>query len=371
MKVLFCTPYLQQPDVIAGGINVWGHNIIEYNRSNSSDVSLCPISFDRQFYVQENTAFITRIYYGIKEYSSSISRVKEAIRKNDIDVLHLCTSAQLSLFKDYYILRYSKRRGIKSAIHFHFGRIPELLTKNNWEGKLIKRICRIADSVIVIDQKSENTLKQCGYNNVYYLPNPLSNNVTKQVDIFEPTVKRVANKVLYVGNVIPTKGVYELVKACSNIENIELHLVGHVEDQVRKGLTDIAYKTNNGKWLKIRGGMPHEDVVKEMLSSGIFALPSYTEGFPNVILEAMASGCAIVATPVGEIPEMLRFKEEAKCGIEVEVKSIEQLKVTIENLLRNPEIIQKYSSAAKERVVSEYSMPIVWNMLKEIWKNTI
>ena len=72
--VLFCSPYLQQPGIVTGGINVWGKNIINYHKSVDSEIALNPISFDRIFDVQENTSAITRIIYGIKDYKSSIGK---------------------------------------------------------------------------------------------------------------------------------------------------------------------------------------------------------------------------------------------------------------------------------------------------------
>jgi glycosyltransferase involved in cell wall biosynthesis len=58
----------------------------------------------------------------------------------------------------------------------------------------------------------------------------------------------------------------------------------------------------------------------------IFVLPTYTEGFPNVILECMASGCPIITTPVGAIPDMLQFGSTQACGACVDVKDVQGLK---------------------------------------------
>ena len=122
-------------------------------------------------------------------------------------------------------------------------------------------------------------------------------------------------------------------------------------------------------WLTICGEKPYEEVIGEMLACDVFVLPTYTEGFPNVILESMACGCAIVTTPVGAIPEMLDIAGEAPCGVCVEPKSAEALGTAIESLLADEEQKRLLGSRAKSRVVEQYSIESVWQQMVEIWKN--
>lgn len=70
-----------------------------------------------------------------------------------------------------------------------------------------------------------------------------------------------------------------------------------------------------------------------MLKCTVFVLPTYTEGFPNVVLESMACGCPIVATSVGAIPEML----DGGAGIVIEPRNVEQLRDAVAWVLENPE----------------------------------
>ena len=125
---------------------------------------------------------------------------------------------------------------------------------------------------------------------------------------------------------------------------------------------------NHTAKMVFRGGVPHEEVIREMLSCDIFVLPSYTEGFPNVILEAMACGCAIVATKVGAIPEMLEEENGDKCGVLVNPKSSEELYDALKTLLDNGSIKEEIGNNALQRVKERYVMPKVWNKLEGIWK---
>lgn len=368
MKVLFCTPYLTEEGIVQGGIGVWANNILDYYKTINSDVILSPLSFDRRYNVSDKSTLFERIFYGLRDLWNPIKTAKSYISKNKVDVIHLCSSAQLSLFKDFYILKMAKRKGVRTVIHFHFGRIPELMTANNWEAKMIKRVCKIADKVIVMDKKSRDVLTEEGLRNVYYLPNPLSIRIIEETNILKTTITRVENRVMYVGHIIPSKGITELVKACVQIGGIELHLIGTITEEYLQELKSIANVKQDGTWLIYRGKMPHDKVISEMFTAGIFCLPSYTEGFPNVILESMASGCSIVATPVGAMPEMLQFDSDERCGLKVSVRDVDSIVKQLCELLSNKDLRYTCRRNAVKRVNELYAIPVVWNQLQNIWR---
>lgn len=369
MKVLFCTPYLTGDGIVHGGIVVWANNILDYYRSIESDVELVPLSYDRRYAVQEESSLLSRIFYGVRDYWQALRSTKAFLKSNHVDVLHLCTSAQLSLYKDLYVLKMAKKRGVKTAIHFHFGRIPELMKANNLEARILKLVCKVADAVIVMDQRSLDTLLAEGITNVHNLPNPLSIEIIEEVKKLEGTITRVENRVMYVGHIIPSKGITELVTACAQVDGIELHLIGTISNEYLQELQRIANSKDDGCWLKYRGKMPHEKIVVEMLSAGIFCLPSYTEGFPNVILESMACGCSIIATPVGAIPEMLQFGSFEMGGLIVEVKNVDYIVQQLRIFLSDIELRDKCRENATKRANELYAVPVVWEQISKIWKN--
>lgn len=367
MKVLFCTPYLTCEGIVLSGIGVWANNILDYYKTIDNDVEVVPLSFDRRYNVSGKSTTLARLFYGVRDYWCPIKSAMEYIKKENVDVLHLCSSAQLSLYKDLYVLKTAKKKGVKTAIHFHFGRIPELMKVNNREAKMIKRVCKAADTVIVMDQRSHDALQAEGFTNVHNLPNPLAMSIIEDVKKLEGTIARIENRVLYVGHIIPSKGITELVTACTQIEDIELNLIGTITDEYLKELQGIAKVKDDGAWLKYRGRIPHNEVVKEMLSAGVFCLPSYTEGFPNVILESMACGCSIMATPVGAIPEMLQFGNSELGGLCIAVKDVESIVHQLRVFFSDIELREMCRKNAVNRVYEQYAVPAVWNQLQSIW----
>lgn len=366
MKILFCSPYLSSDDVVKGGINTWGRYIMEYAVTDGkSDVEIIPVSFDRYVSSEEMSIF-SRLYHGFQAYKVPVKDARFSMKKDSPDVLHLCTSAGFGLLRDIVLLRKAKRLGIKTVVHFHFGRIPELQKQNNWEWKLICKVIRLSDISIVMNRPSEIALLALGFTNVKYLPNPLAINVLKTIGEIRNEYKRVPRRLLYAGHVIKTKGVYELVEACSQIPNIELRIVGKCLLNVELSLKEIASKKGDGEWLSIIGEVEHDAVLAEMLQADMLLFPSYTEGFPNVILEAMSCGCTIVSSDVGAIPEMLDI-DGTPCGMCFKPYSIEAIVEAVNKLIDDNQLKQELSSRAVNRIKESYTMPIVWRNLVKIW----
>ena len=365
MKVLFCSPYNQGQKIVHSGIAVWANIIMDYYKRSDCDSIIDVVPFDRKTDVDLKHSFIRRFYTAAREYRASVEDVRRKLRNGSYDSLHLCTSASYSLLKDYLLLKMAKKQGVKTVVHFHFGRIPSLYNKHNWEWRLLKNVSKLASKVIVIDESSYITMLNAGFDSVHFLPNPLSDAITNQIEKEKGIIDREQGKILFVGHVIPTKGIYEMVDACQEIPNLRLHIIGTVTSEIKD---EIARRVGGAPdWLVFRGALPHENVIKEMLSSQVFVLPSYTEGFPNVILESMACGCGIVATNVGAIPEMLNIKSNNPCGICVSPQNKEELKDAIQSLINDSQLTMEYGKNAMNRVNSEYSISKIWEQLIKIW----
>ena len=361
-KILFCTPYEGISNGNIGGISVWAKAIVAQYGQVEPEVDLVLQPLDRKTYVRGVGKF-TRIWSGITEYRTLVKEVKKSIRNEKPDVLHLCTTASLGLIKDLLIFRFAKSRGIKCVLHFHCGRIPEIISRKNWETWLFKRVMKYTDAPVVMDLNSLDVLRGLNVKGAVYLPNPLSTFVSQSVATYAKDVEKVEQRLLFVGHVVDIKGVYELVEACCRVPDVTLRMVGHVEDNVKERLCAIA-AGRSGDWLCFTGGLSREDTIKEMLAADVLVAPSYIEGFPNVILEAMACGTPIVASRVGAIPEMLDY---GKCGVLLEPRSVDSIVEALVHVIGNKEEKARMSRNAVERVNSCYSISSVWSQMVRIW----
>lgn len=110
---------------------------------------------------------------------------------------------------------------------------------------------------------------------------------------------------LYVGNWVPEKGVEVLVQAMSRVRALgaELILVGG--GPLEPALRAAARASGIADRVRFIGRRPHDEIPAWMAAADAVVLPSYREGCPNVVLEALASGRPVVASRVGGVPELL------------------------------------------------------------------
>lgn len=363
MRVLLASPYGGVP----GGMTRWTEHILNYYHQSKPigiEVDLLPMG--RKSFVNINSSIFYRLKCAVRDYRDIIKEFKEKIKSTNYDVMHLASSASISLLKDIYMLRYAQKKGIKTCIHFHFGRIPELKRQNNWEWSLIKKVVLLADKTIVLDKKSYDELRNSGFKNIEILPNPVAP-IVNQIVLNNNDIKREPNTLLFTGHVVKTKGVFELIDACNNIPNIKLKIIGHVEPSMKETLQT---RCKQAKQVDITGEMPYEEVIKEMLRCDLFVLPTYTEGFPNVILESMACGCAIVTTKVGAIPEMLQAEGDKKFGVLIDPQNTGQLQNAIANLIKDNALKEQCKKNVKKRVIERYNIDKIWTQLTHIWEST-
>ena len=103
--------------------------------------------------------------------------------------------------------------------------------------------------------------------------------------------------------------------------------------------------------------------MRRLATSSIAVLPSYTEGFPNFVLEAMSLGKPVVATAVGAIPEMVGDER----GILIPPRNAKALELALEKLMDNPFKRQELGLKAKDFVRKNYSAEVVVDEYKKVW----
>ena len=116
-----------------------------------------------------------------------------------------------------------------------------------------------------------------------------------------------AEAVVYIGRMDVKKGLRELVEAAASLHpkrpNLHVYLVGEGPD---RPLIESAIQASNAAgYIHALPGCAFDDVAVWMAAADLVTLPSYMEGCPNVVLEALACGRPVVATNVGGIPEIM------------------------------------------------------------------
>ena len=285
--------------------------------------------------------------------------LKKVIKENQIDVIHMTTSGQLAIIRDIQMLKLAKKKKIPTVYHIHFGRIPEIVKNNTREWSLIKKAMRLASCVMAIDEKTRSAIQEyLPEANVCCVPNPFD--VTKMQGFMQSVENR--DEIVYLGWVVKTKGIEELLSAWNGVSKNnptwQLRLIGPYNEEYYQALKN-QYSFER---VIFEGEQSHDNAMKMLSKASVFILPSYTEGFPNVVLEAMALGKPIIATDVGAIPDMLK-----DCGVVIPAKNAQAIEEALNSLLKNEELRKELGEKAQKKLLQEYTLETVVKEYMRIW----
>jgi glycosyltransferase involved in cell wall biosynthesis len=174
-------------------------------------------------------------------------------------------------------------------------------------------------------------------------------------EFFHPIAKKQLNsgKIIFIGKLNPMKGVHILIECFALLRaehlDIKLEIIGDGPD--RKKLENMTKTLEISKAVCFYGEI--KDVKKHLQEADLFVLPSFSEGLPNVILEAMSSGLPVIATRTGGIPDII---EDGSNGILVEPRNSDQLYKAISRILTNEKLAEQLSLKARETIESRFSI---------------
>jgi glycosyltransferase involved in cell wall biosynthesis len=119
------------------------------------------------------------------------------------------------------------------------------------------------------------------------------------------------NVIGYIGRLSPEKGVQHFVSSLSTILHAknEIHILIGGDGPLKKDIIRAIKNENLNNRVKFSGWISHDDLPQYLNQLRLLVLPSYTEGLPNIMLEAMACGTPVLATPVGAIPDIIKDGE--------------------------------------------------------------
>lgn len=349
-----------------GGIASWSRKFI--NVFHDENFHLIPIDRAVKGRKFSDNSLWSRTKEGLIELKNIINEVKETIKSQPVSILHLTTSGSLGTFRDFTIAKLCKKKRIKCIMHCHYGCIPQDLNKKIY-GSILKKTMSLFDEIWVLDSKSATalTIYDEFKEKVHIIPNFI-----EVKDISDPSSKDYCH-IAFVGNLIPSKGIYELVEAVTLFhENIKLFIIGNGDKKVLEHIKDIS-KDKFNKQIKILGQLSNEKAMLIMDTMDIVALPTYYpwEAFPISILEAMSLGKLVISTPRAAIKDMLTALDGSPCGILVQEKSTEDIVRAIRWCLDHKQEADKLCNKAYEKVKKSYKTETVHNTFITHYKNLL
>ncbi|HCU79988.1 MAG: hypothetical protein CL789_04580 [Chloroflexi bacterium] len=235
-----------------------------------------------------------------------------------------------------------------------------------------------ADKIITISNATKESLINQGIssNKITVIHNGI--NLKEQLDDLSETdqirkmlgLQKNSHIVGMVARLCPVKGQREFILAAKSIRdvypNTEFVVIGEdyeFEGKYRNNLEDLVQKLDLEEFVHFLGF--RSDVRYIMNCFEIFVLPSWIEGLPVTILEAMAVRKPVVATSVGGVPELVL---DGETGILVSPRDVLGLSKAIESLLDEPDLAHQMGNKGYEYVHQEFSHEKMWSQIQQLYK---
>lgn len=182
--------------------------------------------------------------------------------------------------------------------------------KKQMSNRFVTLVNKFVDIKYCHSKKAISNMKEHGVKgNVVYLPNCISLNLIRDIKLEDLSGKKCSFSVLLsAGRVVEEKGYHTAIEAIGLLRqkgyNLKLLLPGLIVDRIYiERLEKLIQKYDLKKSVEFIGWV--DNVTQILASADFMVLPSYTEGFPRSIIEAMLLKIPVCATPVGGVPEAI------------------------------------------------------------------
>lgn len=341
-----------------GGVTQWTALVTQELEAQGVDYGIVNTSPKRRRL--DGQSKLERVTGGFRSLVTTVKRLVQDSRTHKPTALHIATSGNISLIRDTAVALVGKTLRANVVLHLHHGRLPKILQRRSLERTLMDILARLIDTLIVLDKSSADEADKRWRNiSVEVIANPVARRDAAIVSESSET-----QNILYLGWVVPNKGVEDLLEVWGRLApkfpDWRLNLVGGVAEDYR---AELSTRYASERW-KITGEVTHGQAMQTLGASDILVLPSYSEGFPNVILEAMSFGKPVVATTVGGIPEMLSQGE----GLLVSPGALLELQAALSKLMADDTYRTETGSKGHERVNQEYDVSLVVHGYRRLWE---
>ncbi len=238
-----------------------------------------------------------------------------------------------------------------------------LLTLQTTNTDLLRTpIIRSAQMVTAISEILATDARKRGARSVTVIPNGIDAAAIKAA---AGRFTKVPNRLLFVGRLEPMKGIDTLLKALVLLpKNREwkLRIVG--DGSLRKSLESLVKDLKIADRVTFTGRLRDEHLWREYAEAEIFCGLSRSEALGNVFLEAQAAGCAVVATRVGGIPEIVL---DGQTGVLVAPDNPSAAAAAIDGLLGNPPSRLAFAATGK-RFAERFDWNGIAGAYAELWR---
>lgn len=282
------------------------------------------------------------------------------------DVVHMHMSFKGSFYRKYTVQRLCNLFKVPVVVHLHGSQFDKWYETAN--DKLKYKICKMMREASVFVVLGEKWLKCVTAIEPKVNAQIVYNAVKVPEKVSEWNSERF--QILFLGILIKRKGVEELVRAFHKVimqapeNNLKLVMTGtgEEEENLRRMIKEFDLEDK-----VVLTGWIDDDQKRNLLEeSQLFVLPSYNEGMPRAILEAMSYGMPIVSTDVGDISATVI---EGENGFLIKPGDVDALANRMSAIISNKVLYERMGEASRQLTIKYFSDTVYFNKLAAIYNS--
>jgi glycosyltransferase involved in cell wall biosynthesis len=276
---------------------------------------------------------------------------------------HIHLSSRASFWRKSFVCLLAALTRCPYLLHVHGSEFMQFY--DNECGRIARSIVKLtfrrAALLLALSQEwRANLLRIEPQSRIEVLPNAVL-----LADLQDRRAADSAMEILFLGRLGKRKGTFDLVQAFARVSaNVpQAHLIcagDGMIDEVRA----LAAELGIADKVSLPGWLSASDAHLALARASIFTLPSYAEGLPMALLEAMSWALPVVTSPVGGIPQAVRHGEN---GLLVKAGDVASLAEALQILLTDSALRERLGHAARKTIESRFSLRAAIDQLLQIY----
>lgn len=309
-----------------------------------------------------NGNILVKIWYAVYSYFFFIWYM---LFVRSVKIVHIQGAAFASFERNVFFVKVGKLFGKNVVMHMHCADFESYYNPSKHKQRIVDTI-NACDLYLVLSDSWKRYFESIGVksNIIKVLNNTITPPVTKRV-------KRSTDilNLLYLGVIGQRKGIYDILNALKdNKEMFEGKVVLRIGgNQEEEKLQACINEYGLQGMVKFEGFVSGEKKIECLNWADVYILPSFNEGLPIGILEAMSYRHPIISTPVGGIPEVVK---DGVNGIMVKPGNVQEIAKAISAFVGDKRLVEEYGMHSME-LVKPYLPETVFATLSEMYSHLI
>lgn len=360
--------YLPPP---MGGIGTYYQTLLNSSLPTQVDLRFVETSSKNRPLSNSGNWSLINIYAAVTDWY----RFVQAMISHRPEVTHIATALGLSFAKHSICVMIARLMGSKVLLHPHCSFLTLYSrTSKPWQW-FFRNIIRLTDGVVALSSEWHQLKEVVPSCQVYDLPNGVRLSQYSDIGIERNHSKNnhVPFRVLYIGYIGKAKGSFDLVSAAEKMiahnDRLLFDLVGNELfagelEQLKKQISDAGLE----RFVKIHPVTVGNGKLDLLRAADLFTYPSYHEGMPMAIIEAMACGLPVVATRVGGIPDLVTLGVN---GLLIEPGHPDQLAEAIHRVVIDSDLRESMQASSFEIAHEKYDIEKLVVQLVNIYRTVL